>query len=248
MKKALLVGIVFFTVCMYAGIVVWGVHASRRSRGLSAERAQVELGRAIFDHTPQYASSYVGDALSCESCHAEGGTQGFAMPLIDVARRFPQYSSRAGRTISLQDRIRECFVRSENGAPLDNGSDVMRALVAYLNSLTRAADDRRRLELGVVNLPALEPDPVRGDQIYKGQCAGCHGSDGAGTSIAPPLWGERSFNQGAGMNRLGRFAAFVQHNMPQNRMGILTPQDSYDVSAFVLAHARRAMNVQFARY
>ena len=43
-----------------------------------------------------------------------------------------------GRQISLADRIRECFVRSENGtAPLD-GDPVLQSLIEYITSLAAA--------------------------------------------------------------------------------------------------------------
>ncbi len=43
-------------------------------------------------------------------------------------------------------------------------------------------------------------------------------------------------------------AAFVQHNMPQNRPGILTPQEAYDVSAFIHAQPRPAFNPAYKNY
>ncbi len=35
------------------------------------------------------------------------------------------------------------------------------------------------------------------------------------------------------MNQIAKMAAFVQHNMPQNAPDTLTPQEAYDVAAFV---------------
>jgi thiosulfate dehydrogenase len=64
----------------------------------------------------------------------------------------------------------------------------------------------------------------------------------------PALWGKNSFNDGAGMNQVPKMAAFVQHNMPQNRMGILTPQEAYDVAAFVHQQPRPAFNQAFKHY
>jgi len=64
----------------------------------------------------------------------------------------------------------------------------------------------------------------------------------------PPLWGSNSFNDGAGMNGIPKMAAFVQHNMPQNRMGILSAQEAYDVSAYIHAQPRPAFNPAYAKF
>jgi thiosulfate dehydrogenase len=50
------------------------------------------------------------------------------------------------------------------------------------------------------------------------------------------------------MNRVHTMAAFVQHNMPQNRMGILSPQDAFDVSAYIHAQPRPAFNQAFKSF
>jgi thiosulfate dehydrogenase len=50
------------------------------------------------------------------------------------------------------------------------------------------------------------------------------------------------------MNNLQKMAAFVQHNMPQNRMGILSPQDAYDVSASVQLQPRPAFNKAYKHF
>jgi thiosulfate dehydrogenase len=55
---------------------------------------------------------------------------------------------------------------------------------------------------------------------------------------APPLWGPRSFNVGAGMARLQVTAAFVRSNMPFDTPGTLTSQDAFDVAAFMNGHER----------
>ena len=88
-------------------------------------------------------------------------------------------------------------------------------------------------------LPEGSPDPKRGAQIYAQKCVTCHQADGAGVSgIFPPLWGATSFNSGAGMAHLDRMTGFVHYNMPQDAPGTLSEREAYDVSAFVLSHAR----------
>jgi thiosulfate dehydrogenase len=102
---------------------------------------------------------------------------------------------------------------------------------------------------GLLALADLPADPERGAAIYATQCAGCHGANGEGRRpVFPALWGPNSFNDGAGMHGIKKMAAFVQHNMPQNRMGILTPQQAYDVAAYIHTQPRPAFNNQFAHY
>jgi thiosulfate dehydrogenase len=40
------------------------------------------------------------------------------------------------------------------------------------------------------------------------------------------------------MHRLWTMAGFVRYNMPQNAPGTLSDREAYDVSAYVLSHAR----------
>lgn len=247
--------ILLCTLGIYLAVIAFGIHL-RRTRprvpdidSLSGSHGDlVRRGLLIFDATPQFAPRYAGAALSCQSCHAANGTQLYAAPITGVARRFPQFSARAGRTINLQDRIRECFVRSEDGNPPANDSDVMRALIAYLNWMSPPTEPAKAPGTGLLQLPPLQPDPKRGAILYQSSCAGCHGEHGEGGGLWPPLWGPYSFNEGAGMNRIPKLAAFIQHNMPQNRMGILTPQQAYDIASFIHQQRRPPMNASYAKY
>ena len=158
--------------------------------------------------------------------------------------RSPMYNKRAGHVISLQDRIQECFVRSENGKPLSYSGVEMKALVDYITWLSEPQTGRKPfVGRGLIHLPDLNPDPKHGVEIYAAQCAGCHGQNGEGTGpLFPSVWGSGSFNDGAGMDDITKMAAFVQKNMPQNRPGILSPQEAYDVSAFIHAQPRPTFN------
>lgn len=210
----------------------------------------IRRGRLLFNETPLYASQNTSGKVACSSCHAEGGMQPYASPMVGLPAKFPMFNARAGHIISLKDRVQECFVRSENGKPLDYKGETMQAYVDYINWLSQPEPNRAPFKgRGLVTLPDLKPDPVHGRQIYAEQCAGCHGGDGRGRApMFPPVWGPESFNDGAGMNNLQKMAAFVQHNMPQNRMGILTPQQAYDVSAYIQAQPRPAFNTAYKHF
>lgn len=204
----------------------------------SQQAALIHQGELVFDETLKYAPDYVGNRLSFSDCHIQSGTAAYAAPMIDLAGLFPMFNKRAGHMISLQNRIQECFTRSEAGTSLAIDSPQMKALVAYI--------DQGR---GFVRLPALTGNPARGKTIYASQCAGCHGIDGAGVPpVLPPIWGNDSYNQGAGMNKPKKMAAFVVHNMPQNHPGTLTPQQAYDVSAYIHTMPRPKFNQAYKHY
>jgi thiosulfate dehydrogenase len=90
-------------------------------------------------------------------------------------------------------------------------------------------------------VPKLEPlpgDTARGRQIFATTCVACHGVDGNGSAAAPPLWGPRSYNIGAGMARIRNAAAFIHQLMPRDRPGTLTPQQAFDLAAYINSRPR----------
>ena len=210
----------------------------------------IALGKRIFDDTPAAAKSYVGSRLACGNCHLKDGTAPYAAPMVGIAAFYPVFSQRANRSISLQDRIDECFVRSENGRPLPENGTEMAALMAYIASLPHNNAERTEpAGRGLVQLPALTGSPQRGKAIYAAQCAACHGSDGAGVAPTfPPLWGPASFNDGAGLSHVENMAAFVVKNMPPTSPGSLTPQQAFDVSSYIHARPRPKYNPKYDKY
>ena len=58
----------------------------------------------------------------------------------------------------------------------------------------------------------------------------------------PPLWGPNSYNSGAGLFRLSRFAGYVRDNMPLNQAThnapALSDAEAWDVAAFVNSRPR----------
>jgi len=215
-----------------------------------ARGESIRRGMLLFDETPLYAAGNTRGKIACSNCHVERGMQPFASPMVGLPGLFPMFNERAGHWISLKDRIQECFVRSENGKPLDYNGLTMQAYVDYITWLSQPEPGRKGfVGRGLVKLPLLTPDLERGKAIYGSQCAGCHGGDGLGRPpVYPPLWGPDSFNDGAGMNNINKMAAFVQHNMPQNRMGILSAQEAYDVAGFVHAQPRPVFNTAYKNF
>lgn len=198
----------------------------------------IRRGRAIMLATRDSLPDNVGNALRCTTCHLDEGRRANSMPWTGVYARFPQYRSRTGSVIRLEDRVNDCLERSLNGRALPAGSDAMRDVVAYMAHLSRGVPVGATVPgQGMERLEPLEPDTTRGRELFASRCAACHGADGQGTALAPPLWGPRSYNIGAGMARLNTAAAFIKHNMPFGAAD-LTAQQAYDVAAYVNGHPR----------
>ena len=198
----------------------------------------VRRGRAIMLATHDSLPRHVGNALRCTSCHLDEGRRAGGIPWVGVYARFPQYRSRSGRVIGIEERVNGCLLRSMNGTALPVASDDMRDIVAYLAYLSRGVPVGSDVAgQGLPALEPLEPDTAAGRVVFAARCTVCHGPDGQGTTVAPPLWGPQSYNIGAGMARLRTAAAFIHANMP-NGSADLTPQQAYDVAAYVNSHER----------
>ena len=79
--------------------------------------------------------------------------------------------------------------------------------------------------------------------MYTATCTVCHGATGqgsafAGAQVIPALWGPQSYNWGAGMHTLDNAAAYVFANMPHGAAGTLSPQQAWDVAAWINSQPR----------
>jgi thiosulfate dehydrogenase len=75
----------------------------------------IRWGFKLFTDTPHEARQYAPGKISCSNCHLNAGQRERSLPLVGVAGMFPEYNRRSGRLYSLNDRIVDCFWRSENG-------------------------------------------------------------------------------------------------------------------------------------
>ncbi|KTC40454.1 cytochrome C [Pseudomonas sp. ABAC61] len=208
---------------------------------------QVVRGMRLHLETKALLPDNVGNSLNCTSCHLNAGTVADGSPFVGVSAFFPGYAPRAGKTITLEERINGCFRRSMHGKPLPVAGPDMQAMVAYFEWMkmnTRPEDKVAGRGVGKID-PALKPNAENGKQVYAKQCAVCHGADGEGLKradgslIFPPLWGDESFNIGAGMARTYTAAAFVKRNMPIGfhekfplGQGGLSDQEALDVAEY----------------
>jgi len=206
----------------------------------------VRRGKQLLTDTHKQLPKNVGNGLNCTNCHLNGGTTAYASPWVGLSGAFPEYRSRSGKLISLQERVNDCFQRSMNGKPLAFDSAEMNAIMAYMKWLSFGVPVGANVTgRGFEKIDtALVPNREHGKAVYAAQCASCHGADGQGMKnpqggyVFPPVWGKDSFNIGAGMARMYTAAAFVKHNMPLGQGGTLSAQDALDVAAYFTAQPR----------
>lgn len=208
---------------------------------------QLVRGMRLNMETKALLPQHVGNKLNCTSCHLNGGTVALGSPYVGVSAFFPSYGARPGKIITLEDRINGCFRRSMNGKPLPLDSADMKAMVAYFDWMkkeTKPEDKVAGRGVGKID-QAIKPNVENGKLVYDAQCSVCHGANGEGIqsadghTIYPPLWGDDSFNIGAGMARTYTAAAFVKRNMPIGfhskfplGQGGLSDQEAVDVAEY----------------
>jgi len=206
----------------------------------------VLMGKNIFVRTQQFAKDFVGNGLNCANCHLDNGRKADAAPLWAAYAIYPAYRIKTGQVDTIQSRIQGCFRFSMDGKPPASDSKEMTALVTYHFWLASGAPTGVKLPgQGFIKVPKpnQKPDLARGGEVYKNNCAVCHGTKGEGTKqdgeyAFPPLWGKDSFNWGAGMHRIDLAAGFIKANMPYGRGGTLSDQEAWDVALFMNSHDR----------
>ncbi len=209
----------------------------------SEQARRIRRGRAILANTRDSLPAYVGNALRCTSCHLDDGRRPDALPWVGVLARFPQYRPRNAQVNQIDDRINDCFQRSLAGRALPHDSDALRDIVQYLRFLSHGVPYGARLSgQGAPAVRAAAGDTARGQTVYLSTCVRCHGADGQGTPLAPPVWGDGAYSIGAGMGRPRTAAAFIRANMPIDQPAgtyTLDEQQALDVAAYINAQPRR---------
>jgi thiosulfate dehydrogenase len=223
--------------------------------GPGADNDLIRYGRDLIVNTPRHigknatnpAMRYAGNDLACQNCHLNAGLQPFAAPFVSTFATFPMMVD--DQVLTLTDRINGCMRRSLNGKDLPSESQEMEAIIAYFKFVGKGSPQGVRVPgmgLKPIANPELPPDARRGEAVYAKLCVTCHREDGQGAPkpspgvgySIPPLWGETSFNAGAGMAKTAYAASYIHDNMP---MGVnylapqLTVQQAWDVAAYVIS-------------
>jgi thiosulfate dehydrogenase len=200
----------------------------------------VRLGHAIVTDTPNQASRYSGNKLSCRNCHLDAGRKPDATPLWAAFVAYPAWRAKTDRVDTFDERVQQCFRYSLNGIPPAYGSIELTAIAAYAHFLARGlpvgAETRGR-GFPLLGKTGLDPNRDRGRVVYRQHCLSCHGEGGASQPGIPPLWGFGSYNKGAGMANVDTAAAFIKANMPLGTP-VLSDQQALDVAAYINAQLR----------
>ncbi len=201
---------------------------------------QIRLGYEIVVNTQEYAALYVGNSLNCTNCHLDAGLDPNAASYVGLGRVYPEYQARAGRVVTLADRVNDCFERNLRGKPLPLDSHKLRAVVAYIEWLSEGIPQGSRIQWrGIPKIQSVRaPDSEHGKKVFGARCAFCHGADGQGTFAAPPLWGPKSYTIAADMARTSVAASFIKANMPRTRGWALSDDEAYDVAAYINSQPR----------
>lgn len=220
------------------------------------EAKLIQYGRDLIAHTSDYLGPEgmikpISNGMNCQNCHLEAGSLAFGNNYSAVSATYPKLRARSGMYETIAKRVNDCFQRSLNGQPLDSTSHEMEAITAYIKWLGQAVPKGKTpkgsglLKLAFLNRAA---NPDSGSVAYVAKCASCHGQNGEGLPMPegngrhyPPLWGEKSYNEAAGLYRVSTFAGYVKANMPfgsnyQNPQ--LSDAEAWDLAAFVNSQPR----------
>lgn len=227
------------------------------------DRALVIYGQALIAHTSLYLGPHgkiaaISNGMNCQNCHLNAGKKTWGNNYGAVASTYPRFRDRSGTIETIYKRVSDCFERSLNGTAPDSTSEEYQAIEAYIRWVGQDVPKGvTPKETGIYKLPFLDraADPMKGKLVYQNQCQRCHGENGEGQLALnkleyeyPPLWGEHSYNSGAGLYRLSRFAGFVYSNMPNNEANHdnpkLTVEESWDVAAYVNSKPRPGKNLK----
>jgi thiosulfate dehydrogenase len=216
----------------------------------------IRYGYQLISNTAQFLGpkgsvSHSTNGMNCQNCHLEAGTKPWGNNYGAVASTYPKIRARSGFKESIEMRVNDCLQRSLNGMPIDSLSKEMRAIVAYINWLGKEIPKGEKPKgSGIQDLPFLSraADPMKGKQDFFINCSKCHGLNGEGMPalngmgyLYPPLWGNHSYNDAAGIYRLSRFAGFIKNNMPNPvnyHHPAISNEAAWDIAAYVNSQPR----------
>jgi thiosulfate dehydrogenase len=216
----------------------------------------IRYGRELLAHTSVYFGpngtiAKISNGMNCQNCHLDGGSKLFGNDYAYFIASYPKMDNRSGKVGLASDRIVQCFNRSLAGRAPDTTGHEVRAMLAYMKWIGQGVKKGRQpFGTSTEKLAYLgrAADTIKGKAVFISKCKICHGNNGEGLLAAdkrsytyPPLWGQHSYNDGAGMYRVGNLAGFVKNNMPfgatyQNPQ--VTDAEAWDVAAFVNSQPR----------
>lgn len=221
------------------------------------EREMVIYGEDIIANTSRYFGPHgsvapITNGMNCQNCHLNAGKKNWGNNYSVVFSSYPKFRDRSGATETIYKRVSDCFERSLNGTAPDSTSKEYKAIYSYIKWLGKdVKKGEKPVGSGIEKISYMDraADPIKGKGIYTAQCQSCHGANGVGQLSLnginydyPPLWGQHSYNDGAGLFRLSNFAGYVKSNMPLNQTTHSNPklsnEEAWDVAAYVNSQPR----------
>lgn len=233
-------------------VQLWTAPSEWRMSKLDPEEQKlIKYGKELIAHTADYLGpkgsvKHISNGMNCQNCHLNAGTQPWGNNYFAVQANYPKFRERSGTIENQIKRVNDCFERSLNGKALDSTSREMRAILAYIKWI--GSDVPKKITpkgAGIFKLKGLKraTDPEKGRIVYEQKCQSCHQANGEGILAEngknytyPPLWGQHSYNNGAGLYRISNFAGYVKYNMPLGttyERPQLSDEEAWDVAAFV---------------
>lgn len=237
---------------------VWEAPSLYLDESITGEARQAVIyGEDIIQHTARYFGpegvlKQITNGMNCQNCHLDAGTRPWGNNYSAVWATYPKFRDRSGSIESIAKRVNDCFERSLNGQAIDTNSKEMHAIQAYIKWLGQGvAKGKKPKGSGIHELPYLEraADPQKGHDLYVSKCQSCHAENGQGVATMggygyqyPPLWGEHSYNSGAGLFRLSRLAGYLKDNMPYgsatHNAPAVSDEEAWDLAAFINSQPR----------
>ncbi len=225
------------------------------------KKKQLLYGQDLIAHTAKYLGPkgsvmQITNGMNCQNCHLDAGTKIWGNNYGSVFSTYPKYRARSGQIEDIYKRINDCLERSLNGKALPEQSTEMQAIKSYIEFVgSGVKKGEKAVGAGIYDLAFLNRplDPNQGKLLYTAKCQSCHQANGEGVLNSdqteytyPPLWGDHSYNQGAGLYRMSRFAGYIRYNMPQGatfQQPQLSNEEAWDIAAFVNSQPRPGKDI-----
>lgn len=235
---------------------LWWKAPDESTLSTHSDRDEILYGKALIENTSEYLGpkgriKSMSNGMNCQNCHLNAGTKIYGNNYSAVSSTYPKFRARSGTDETIEKRINDCFERSLNGSTLQEDSREMKAMVAYIRWVGSGVKKGENPKgVGLVELPYLDrpANAKQGKVLYAEKCVVCHGASGEGMLntqgtgwLNPPVWGEKSYNHGADLFRLSRFAGYIKANMPFGatyETPLLSDEESWDIAAYVNSLSR----------
>ncbi len=135
-----------------------------------------------------------GNSFACATCHAleEPASDDFRRPGHPIGDALRRPSFKNGQLSNPLEAVNSCLTEWMSAEPWTDDAREWTLLQGFLSDQDSGNGDAQALSFEITAPPAdlSGGNKERGQELFNGSCAVCHGKDAAGTSQGPPLKGE----------------------------------------------------------